>query len=279
MRAWLLVLLLSGCAAAKKPTSTLGVISTGRDPAEIYDHALLMISRGVYDKALKDLQELRNFHRDDPLSVKAQLAIADVHFDKREFVEARYAYEEFKTYHPRHEDIDYVTWRIGLCIWKDAPKTPGRDLSAVNTAVRTWTGFERLFPDSEHIEEIKELRQKGLDRLAAKELFVAKFYQRREAWRGVEGRATGLLWRYQDSSHVPTALALLAEAYHHTGDVERARQARDRLAELAPEDRLLVQVDKMLAKPAGDVAEEPIFVRPYRIPGVGGPGSVPTAQR
>ena len=63
--------------------------------------------------ALENFNRVRNYHRDDPISVKAQLAIADVHFKQRDFEQARFAYEEFATYHPRHENLDYVTFRIG----------------------------------------------------------------------------------------------------------------------------------------------------------------------
>ncbi|HMV66071.1 MAG TPA: outer membrane protein assembly factor BamD [Myxococcota bacterium] len=269
LRPLLLALLLSGCAAFhKKPTGPMTIASTGRPPQEIYDHAMTMMKRGLYDKALADLQELRNDHRDDPLSVRAQLAIADMQFQKGEYEEARTAYEEFATYHPRHPDMDYVTWRIGLCIWKRAPKVAGRDQAGTRSAVNTWTGFERRYPESEYIDDAARLQARGVDRLASKELFVARFYQKREAWLAVEGRARGLLWRYPDSSHAAEAQAMLAVALHETGRPDEAKQWRDTLATDHPESSMITRVDRTLARDPGTPPEDEIFVRPYRVPGM-----------
>jgi outer membrane protein assembly factor BamD len=104
-------------AAPQRPAQP-GSVASGRTPQEIYDHAMKMLKRGLYDKAEIDFQELRNFHRDDPLSVRARLGVGDMHFQQGEYEEARFAYEEFASYHPRHPDMDYVTYRIGLCHWK-----------------------------------------------------------------------------------------------------------------------------------------------------------------
>ena len=71
--------------------------------------------------------------------------------------QARFAYEEFASYHPRHEALDYVTYRIGLSIYRDAPVFAGRDQTTTRGAVNVWTGFESRFPDSEYVDEVRTL--------------------------------------------------------------------------------------------------------------------------
>src|SRR3954469_1074649 len=70
---------------------------------ELYDQGLKQMRRGYYTKALESFNRVRNYHRDDPVSLKAQLAIADLHYKKGDFEQARFAYEEFASLHPRHE--------------------------------------------------------------------------------------------------------------------------------------------------------------------------------
>jgi outer membrane protein assembly factor BamD len=255
----------SGCAA-KKSTSAIEVFASGREPREIYAHGEKMLRQGLYDKAIQDFQELRNFHRDDPLSVRAQLALAEIRFRKNEYEESRYAFEEFATYHPRHEAMDYVTYMIGLATWKQAPKLAGRDQSTTRAAVNQWTGFASRFPDSEYVDEVEKLLQRGIDRLAAKDLWVARFYAKRDAWAAVEGRAASILQRFPTSRHAEESLALLARAYHAVGRPAEAQDARTRLAEVHPDSRFLGVVDRELRRPPGTPPEEEIFVRPYRVP-------------
>jgi outer membrane protein assembly factor BamD len=264
----LLLLSLSACNVFR-PNRGSGprIETTGREPTEIYDHGIRAMQRGMFDRAEEDFQELRNFHRDDPLSVKAQLALADISYRKGEYEEARFAYQEFASYHPRHPDLDYVTFQIGLCHWKRTPKMAGRDQSLTRAAVNTWTGFSNRYPDSTHQETVDRVLQRGYDRLAAKELWVARFYRKRDAWTAVESRSRYLLTRFPSSEHAEEALALLTLSFQELGRPQDAIDARARLAEQYPASRYLVSVDNRLSKPPGSPPEEEVFVRPYRLPG------------
>ncbi len=261
-----LVLLASGCSVGLKTAGPLTVKASGREPREIYEHGQKMLQQGFFDKAISDFQELRNFHRDDPLSVRAELALAEIRFRKAEYAEARYAFEEFAQYHPRHEALDYVTYMVGLCVWKEAPRISGRDQTLTRQAVVRWSGFDTRFPDSEHTEDVARMMQKGVDRLAAKELWVARFYAKRNAWAAVEGRAEIIAQRFPDSRHEEEALALRARSLQATGRADEADGVREQLSASYPDSRKLARVDRALAKPPGVPPEEVIFVRPYRVP-------------
>lgn len=243
---------------------------------ELYTQGLRAMKNGYYTKALEKFNRVRNYHRDDPLSVKAQLAIADMHFKKGDFEQARFAYEEFASYHPRHPNLDYVTYKIGLSIYRRAPKLAGRDQSATRSAVNVWTGFDTRFADSEHTAEVQKLRERGRNRLAAKELAIARFYADRDAWGAVRGRCEGLVRRYPDSVHVPDALGLLGVALHAWGDTAQATDVRERLFAAAPTSGALHELDRALARPAGEKPDEKVFIRPYRIRGPSMPGGAGT---
>ena len=216
---------------------------------ERYDEGLKALKRGYYVRALEEFNQIRNLHRDDPLAVKSELAIADVYFKKADWAQARLAYEDFMRWHPRSEQLDYVVWQLGLTMYKDASKVAARDQTWTRAAVDTWSGFGRRFPDSAHKEEAEAKLAECSDRLARKELGVAKFYVRRKAWVAVEGRARGLVTLHPDSAHVPASLALLAEAHAWQGEAAQAEQALEALTAKDPElaDRARERVGR--AKP------------------------------
>ncbi|MBX2800425.1 MAG: outer membrane protein assembly factor BamD [Myxococcales bacterium] len=233
----------------------------------LYEQGLRQMRRGYFTKALESFNRVRNYHRDDPLSVLAQLAIADLHFKKKDFEQARFAYEEFASLHPRHKSLDFVTWRIGLSIYKRASRMAGRDQSATRAAVNVWTGFDTRFPESEHVSDVDRLLTKARNRLANKELFVAKFYERKDAWGAVRGRTEYMLRRYPDTQSVPEALQLLGTAMHAWGDTDEALQVRERLAQAHPESIALKRLDRAMSGAPGVRPDEKVFVRPYRIRG------------
>ena len=57
-------------------------MAQGLTVQEQYDLGQKYLRRGYYTKALDQFTLIRNYYRDDPLSMKAELAIADVYYKK-----------------------------------------------------------------------------------------------------------------------------------------------------------------------------------------------------
>jgi len=201
---------------------------------EAYALGLRYLKRGYYVKALEQFNRVRTYYRDDPYALKAELAIADVHFKKDEWDAARVSYEDFLHAHPRYKDLDYVVYRLGLTLMKKAPVIAARDQTWTRQAVNIWVGFSARFPESEYREEVDQEIAKSKDRLARKELIIARFYGRRDAHVSVVGRIEDMLRLYPSSSDRVEALGLLGEAYASSGRLDLAGGAMTKLEEEAP---------------------------------------------
>jgi len=239
---FLLLLALSGCAhMGSRERQTV---------VQQYDLGLKYMKRGQYVKALEQFNRLRNYHRDDPLAVKAELAIGDVYFKKAEWDQARMAYEDFARMHPRHADLDYVVYRVGMSMYQKAPKKAGRDQTWTRQSVNSWSGFSSRFPDSEYRDEVDTKLNECRERLAVKELWIARFYQRRKAWKAVTSRTEGLLKSYPGSDASTDGLALLAEAAAWQGHSDKARVAVEQLRKRDPgaADAVAAKVKKIAAE-------------------------------
>lgn len=196
---------------------------------ETYELGQRYLKRGYYVKALEQYNRVRTYFRDDPYALKAEIAIADMHFDRNEWDAARVAYEDFIRAHPRYPELDYVLYRLGMTHYKKAPYIAERDQAWTESAVNTWSSFSIRFPESAYREEVDGLLKKARARLARKEYLIARFYDQRDAPAAVEGRLVDMLTRYPDAEEVPDALALLGRAYAMTGRVDLAKAALDRL--------------------------------------------------
>ncbi|MDP6935787.1 MAG: outer membrane protein assembly factor BamD, partial [Myxococcota bacterium] len=160
MRILLLLFMLTSCAhVGPRERQTV---------AQQYELGLKYMKRGQFVRALEQFNRVRNYHRDDPHAVRAELAIGDVYFKKAEWDQARLAYEDFARMHPRHPDLDYVVYRIGLSMYQKAPKAAGRDQTWTRQAVHAWAGFSSRFPDSKHAPEVESKLTECRERLALK---------------------------------------------------------------------------------------------------------------
>ena len=233
---------------------------------EIYEKGLKAMRRGYYTKALEYFNKVRNYHRDEPVSVLAELAIADLYFKKGDFEASRLGYDDFARLHPRHKDLDYVNYQLGMCFYERAPHYAGRDQKMTKKSVNVWSGFEARHPESTYVPEVRELLQTSRDRLAAKELLIAEFYADKGSWFAARKRLQRMLTRYPNSSHRPAALALLGVSLHQWGLTTEAQNTRETLNGESPNSKHLAKLDRALAQPAGTPPVEETFIRPYRFP-------------
>ena len=233
---WILPLLMSSPSLAQSKKVTIGTGWTPSGPRkpltvkEQYELGMKYLKRGYYVKALEQFNRIRNYHRDDPYAVKAELAIADLYYKKSEWDQARLAYEDFLRLHPRHESADYVVYRLGMTSWKKAPKIASRDQTWTRQAVDTWARFEVRYAESEYIDEVNENLDAARNRLARKEFLIGVFYaEQRKAWPAVVGRMQELLRLYPDCKDAPMARAWLAIAHKELDQLEAAQQVASRV--------------------------------------------------
>lgn len=215
---------------------------------DTYNLGQRYLKRGYYLKALEQFNRVRTYYRDDPFALKAEIAIADMHYQKNEWDAARIAYEDFLKAHPRSADLDYVLYRLGMTHFKKAPVIADRDQAWTKAAVNTWSTFTLRFPNSSHRPEVDKLLKKSRDRLARKEWIIARFYDKRHAPKAVEGRILNLLRLYPESPDVPRALALLGKAYAEEGNMEMAEAALQRLQEQYPGNTNITVLKREIAR-------------------------------
>ncbi len=221
-----------------------------------YALGMRYLERGYYTKALEQLNRVRTYYRDDPHALKAELAIADVHFRKNEFDAARMAYEDFARAHPRYPGMDEVVYKLGLTWARKAPTVAARDQTNTVQAVKVWSTFESRFPNSEHLPEVKAALTKANARLARKELVIARFYAKRGAWGSVVGRLEPMLRTYPDSPDAQEAQARLAEGWSRTDRRDLAEGMLTRMRSDAPTSAWTRYLEKVLGTPAGASAPE-----------------------
>ena len=214
---------------------SLGLASTpsaaqALTPEERFELGQKHMRRGYYQKAMEQFSALRNLNRESPYSVKAELAMADLYYKQSEFDLARVAYEDFTRLHPRHPELDYAVYRLGMSHFQKASKIAARDQTWTQQAVHAWANFERRFPESEYLDEVAEAVEQGRNRLALKELRIARFYSKRQAWPAVVARLEPMIRRYPKSEDLPEALSLLAVALMELGKLEQAKEVAARLA-------------------------------------------------
>lgn len=238
-----LLLALTACDATFGAGSgQRSALSYGRNAQEAYENALLDFRR---DNCLDAEPAFRAIRREYPYSrfaALSELRVADCKFKTKSYAEAITAYRQFVRFRPSHPQVPYARFRIAESHfqqipseWLLSPPTHERDQRPVHEALRQLRRFVLDFPDDDRVPEARRLIGECLRILAEHELYVARFYARRDARPAVVMRLRTLLSTYQGSGLEAEALMMLGETYLEMGDRPQAREAFRQLVEQFPE--------------------------------------------
>lgn len=207
--------LLSGCSTDDKKSD---VPETAFKMAQEYD------KDERYEEAIKRYQDIKNKFPYSKFATMSELAIADVYYKQESFPEAQVAYQAFKDLHPKHPQVDYVTFRLAMSFFSQLPATIDRDLTLANSAMLYFDEVISQYPNSENAKEAKEKKEATLKMLAGKEDYIANFYFIREKFDSALGRYEGLLRKYSGLGFDAQALSRAAVSAAKIGEPDKSRK-------------------------------------------------------
>lgn len=159
-----------------------------------------------YQEAILKFTDIKNQHPYSRFASQAELKIADIHFKREAYGEAKLAYQIFQDYHPSHPKIDYVIFRIAMSSYHMLPEDIDRDLSESREALATIASLIRRFPKSEYVVEARKKKAEILKKLSEKELYIADFYFKKKLFKSSLGRYENVLQNYPNLGLTPKAL-------------------------------------------------------------------------
>ncbi len=187
-----------------------------------------------YDEAVQKYQDVRTKFPYSKLATTAELKIADVNFKREAYGEAQASYQLFKDFHPKHPQIDYVTYRLAMSYFNQLPDSIDRDLSLADKAILYFDEVVNSYPKSEYVADSKREKEDALKRLAKKELYIADFYFKRAVTDSALQRYEHLLKVYPNLGFDARALYGAAISAQKLGEKERAQQHYQKLVSLYP---------------------------------------------
>jgi outer membrane protein assembly factor BamD len=183
----------------------------------------------------------------------AELRMADTTFAREQWTEARDQYTNFIKLHPLHAKIDYAAFRAALTHYKEIPSdffifppSEEKDQVEVKAALKAMTDFVKQYAKSELLDEAKKVTDDCKRRLVQHELYVARFYAKREKWNAVASRVEGLVASYEGIPLTGDAASLLNDAYAHLNAPTKAKEALKKIIDRFPGTDAAARAQKLL---------------------------------
>lgn len=188
---YLLILLLVISCASDEPE--------GKTEAEkLYKEAQELIEAERFILATEKLNLIKTQHPYSFYATPAELMQADILYEQENYIEAAAAYLLFRDFHPRHEKIAYVVFKIAESYYKQIPDTIDRDLEPAIEAVKYYDEVIQKYGDSSYRKTAEERIADANRMLREKDLYIADFYFKTKEWSAARYWYLDILERHQD---------------------------------------------------------------------------------
>lgn len=186
---------------------------TGKTEAEIlYKEAEELIEAERFILATEKLNQIKTQHPYSFYATPAELLQADVLYHQESYVEAAAAYLLFRDFHPKHEKIPYVVFKIAESYYKQIPSTIDRDLEPAVEAIKYYDEVLQKYSDSSYARTAKKRIERSKRMLREKDQYIADFYFKTKEWSAARYWYLDMLETHQDPKTRHHAMVRAVEA-------------------------------------------------------------------
>ena len=203
------VLVATGCSTLKDQFNKIFGIDDSVGAQELAWEGMDAYESGKYDKAIEKFQKLKDYYPFSKYAILAELKIADAHYQREEYEEAAFAYENFEQLHPRNEAIPYVIYQIGRCYY-DQIDTPDRDQTSAQKALEAFQRLVKQFPGDQYSTRAAEHIKTAQKSLAGHAYVVGIFYYKTKHYKAALNRFMSIISDYPDVGYHQKALEYIA---------------------------------------------------------------------
>ncbi|HEY6458860.1 MAG TPA: outer membrane protein assembly factor BamD [Polyangiaceae bacterium] len=229
---------LAGCGNEEAKTA----LGYTEDAKRAYDSAMDTFNAHDWLEAQTEMREVKRKYSYSKWARQAELRIADADVEQEKFADAIREYKDFIHAHRSDmEDVVYARSRIVDATYAEIPESflmpasEERDQAAVIDAYKELKSFLEEYPDAKQAGHMRELLGNVTGRLVRHELYVARFYLKKDNYDATVARIQYALKNYgdvdaanvtgADGSLRAQALLLLGTTYLKMNRWQDARQA------------------------------------------------------
>ena len=190
---------------------------------KLYKAAYASFENGKYNEALELFQKVENDYSYTEWASKALLMRSYIYYDSSRYLDALANIQKFKTRYAGSKDLAYAEYLIAMCLFEQVGIV---SLSQENTklALKQFKKIIEKYPNSIFVEDSKFKIDLLVEQLAGKEMYLARYYMKRQKWVPALYRLNNIYKNYQTTIYIEEALHRLVEINYKIGNIESAKK-------------------------------------------------------
>ena len=183
---------------------------------EAYQEGLKEFKRGDVLLAAKKFNEAEVLYPQSDVAPRAALMAAYSYYSQSYYGDSIAELDRFIRVYPNHKDIAYVKYLLALCYYEQIVDEK-KDLKSIQKSKKIFLDIIKEYPNSDFAIDSEFKLDLIDDILAAKEMYVARYYVERKKWIAAINRFKEVINNYETTIYVEEALHRLVEIYYILG--------------------------------------------------------------
>ena len=217
-------LIISLVVSCSKKELELNIPANKDKSFEIYKEAVSAMNEGDYFYASKKFSEAEGILPKIEFSAKASLMSSYCLYLINFYSEANASLDRFIKQYPADKNIAYAHYLRAISSYEQILDET-KDIKPLIDTKEKINYFLKNFPDTEYALDLKFKLDLITNQLAAKEMYIAKYYISTQKWIPAINRLKFIVEEYSETVFIEEALHRLVEVYYRVGLTKEATTA------------------------------------------------------
>ena len=190
---------------------------------EAYEEGVKSLEGGDVLYAAKKFNEAEILFPQSDWAPKSALMAAYSYYVQDYYIDATAEIERFLRVYPKHKNIDYAYYLLAICYYEQIVDEK-KDLQSIIEAKKYFNYILVNFPNTDYAIDAKFKIDLINDLLAAKEMYLGRYYLKKKKWIPAINRFRTVIDKYDQTIYIEEALHRLVEIYYTLGLKEEGKK-------------------------------------------------------
>jgi outer membrane protein assembly factor BamD len=188
-----------------------------------YNEGVVALKSGDAQYASKKFNEAELLFPQSEWAPKALLMSAYAYWSQQYYSSSIDELERFINVYPTNQNLDYAYYLMAMCYY-DSIVDEKKDLKSLLKSQNYFQIVIEKFPETDYSLDAKYKLDLIQDLLAAKELYIARHYIKKQKWIAAINRLKNIVNDYETTVYIEEALHRLVEIHYKIGLEDEARK-------------------------------------------------------
>ena len=216
-------LIISGCGQKKVEVKPLEDSNIDSQMIKAYNEGLTALDNKDYMLAVKKFGEAEILYPQSIWAPRSALMTAYSYYVYERYFDTIFELERFLKTYPEHNRQNYAYYLLGLAYYEQIVDEK-KDLEPIINSKKYFQIIINEYPGSEYAADAEFKLDLIKEILAAKEMYLGRYYIEKEKWIPAINRYKTILENYDDTIYVEEAIHRLVDIHYKIGLIDESKK-------------------------------------------------------